>query len=1790
MTTLATTQGEYSSAVMSAVDSQHGVSHSGESLTSTVQAELESSLRTTIEFAEIDKSIVNNYLKNELTGLSLSEKEYVESELNATLAGQLNGAKLENVYLQKSLITLAQQHYLAKKTAGAKALYELALLYSSSEPEAFSILSHLAKISEKSITNNSSATEILACLAESTGYYERFLNLYPNSNSKLVEGAYRNIAYSYFCYFPKLLTYENYSLEAYQIAKNSLEIGLNRFPNSNGLLLLSQRILAWEHELISLQSLVDAVPEGVTLTLTNTSATSGKITVFPKLPYSDSQNISFDGAATLSRYKGHNYILTITIPVEGGESFSTSISLDESIADSTITWSPTGVEVAPSDNNETILNMDFGSVDYPYNLNYQRNIDVFNLFWFYVGNLTVDHFKVYRNGVEVGTTTSNAIDNLPLIHADNNYNYTVVAFDSSGNSSPVSPTLEITPGDLSAYSEFFDWLTAYFGDTNMLSIDDPDQDGLSNYQEFLANSDPTKAAGPNLLRGPRGFSTATMNWHGVEGITYQIMCNDTSENIVSVTGDSYTYRDLMPDTEYTFKIRIGETSDWSTPLTIKTLANNSYFQENSLTNKIDTILPAENITASNLIALLKSAIPEGETAFANIPQEQLEEFLNNELLKLENLNLTDEQWHSDEFEEIYIYNSLTKLAEVYFRVFLDDKTQQEYYQAAQSLYHVALNFQSNNPIVVSNTLNRIAEMELQASPITVDTLNQQMSVRLDFIAKFGDTYKENPLLNPYKSILSAYLNEFPNLLSYNNYNQDLRVTVDNLIDDWIEFSPSLTGQEYKDRVADWSLNSLMVDVAMPEGGVGKLLIRNISDKLTLSPFLYRNQAEADVREFLLDSTTQVVPVYSGHLYELELTTPVLGGNDWVRKIPAIRFESGKTITYSNNQWQSVDGENMLNVVANQPTTPYNLTANIYGDVFDLTWNFVTPDGFDVDYYNVYRGTQLIDSVDITTKFAIPRDMSADQVYSYTVSAVSTDGVETVLSEPFQVLPEFTKDDLTYFEWKQNYFGNQSVLATDDSDGDGLTNYQEFLLGSNPLLAPPQSSDDLELDKLSGIQSSYYIGSWLGIPNFSSLMPFKSDILNRFQFNSTIGNILDSGVADGVAVELKGYFEVPADGKYKFFLSSDDSSKLYIDDVVRINHDELNSQREILTELHLTAGIHTYKIEYFEYNSYAHLQLYWSGDSFERTRFDQSGLWYLEGESSDNFKEYLASQRDSDGDGLSDFFEIKIGTNRLDADSDNDGIDDATEVNTLYTDPLNADSNNNGINDGDELKLTDGQTVTDLSMLTFTPTILLTGDSFSSYTGLWRSVETSAQANVRRGKINYQFELAQSGIYRLNTQLKNIFETAEVANIDIYIDGELIAPAKVEISSSSVIHSEFTPFLPAGSHSISLDWDNYSSTQMLQIDGISLDRLTSLSNKEKSQKTLEKTILEKRNTISKNSSSRTSPAFIEGTAMYPQLVQVDNATATQLSGNKWYGEVQLTPDRATNVMVDFENSGLSSTEKINWETTNIITENGANIKIRKGDSLLLSASPENGKNSSECVIVYNNQEYTHKGKDDSVVIKFDSVGSFEITGSYTPKNDKKLDETSEYGSITVEVVDFSFGRDEVICWNNYAREWGTPLAEDGIEIVFDNRLKDASLTPLNTENLARVYIDDNKPRFVTARLADGPLLARQQLTGVDCNANGATYVKVIETYEDGSELVETLIVMSSPQESMTTELDIFVPGVLFETGEISLVISADEFDELGMKKVRFIRSAGVSTSICHTLRLYQSGEYIGLRLQ
>jgi len=110
--------------------------------------------------------------------------------------------------------------------------------------------------------------------------------------------------------------------------------------------------------------------------------------------------------------------------------------------------------------------------------------------------------------------------------------------------------------------------------------------------------------------------------------------------------------------------------------------------------------------------------------------------------------------------------------------------------------------------------------------------------------------------------------------------------------------------------------------------------------------------------------------------------------------------------------------------------------------------------------------------------------------------------------------------------------------------------------------------------VNGTDFKYYEGNWSVLPDFASLNPIKTGFANNF-------NISLANKTTQFGFSFTGYINVPVDGQYKFYTSSDDGSKLYIDNVLTVSNDGLHGRVEKSGLIGLKAGKHAIKGLFFQ---------------------------------------------------------------------------------------------------------------------------------------------------------------------------------------------------------------------------------------------------------------------------------------------------------------------------------------------------------------------------------------------------------------------------------------------------------------------------------------------------------------------------------------------------------------------------------------------------------------------------------
>jgi hypothetical protein len=112
-------------------------------------------------------------------------------------------------------------------------------------------------------------------------------------------------------------------------------------------------------------------------------------------------------------------------------------------------------------------------------------------------------------------------------------------------------------------------------------------------------------------------------------------------------------------------------------------------------------------------------------------------------------------------------------------------------------------------------------------------------------------------------------------------------------------------------------------------------------------------------------------------------------------------------------------------------------------------------------------------------------------------------------------------------------------------------------------------------KRPGLTYSYYEGTWDAIPDFSRLVPSR---------RGTIPNCTFEPVAhrdELWGAQFRGYIDVPRSGLYRFFLTSDDGSRLVLDGDPVVENDGAHAPREKSGFALLDAGPHRFDLQYFQ---------------------------------------------------------------------------------------------------------------------------------------------------------------------------------------------------------------------------------------------------------------------------------------------------------------------------------------------------------------------------------------------------------------------------------------------------------------------------------------------------------------------------------------------------------------------------------------------------------------------------------
>ena len=124
-----------------------------------------------------------------------------------------------------------------------------------------------------------------------------------------------------------------------------------------------------------------------------------------------------------------------------------------------------------------------------------------------------------------------------------------------------------------------------------------------------------------------------------------------------------------------------------------------------------------------------------------------------------------------------------------------------------------------------------------------------------------------------------------------------------------------------------------------------------------------------------------------------------------------------------------------------------------------------------------------------------------------------------------------------------------------------------------------------------IEFAYYEGNWQELPEFSKLKPIASGKTASFDVNL--------GQPNNFGIVFKARFRIAREGKYRFFLGSDDGSRLKIDGEQVADSDGVHPLSFKSGDVDLIVGTHQFEVEYFESGGEQELRVEFEGPGVKR---------------------------------------------------------------------------------------------------------------------------------------------------------------------------------------------------------------------------------------------------------------------------------------------------------------------------------------------------------------------------------------------------------------------------------------------------------------------------------------------------------------------------------------------------------------------------------------------------------------
>ena len=137
-------------------------------------------------------------------------------------------------------------------------------------------------------------------------------------------------------------------------------------------------------------------------------------------------------------------------------------------------------------------------------------------------------------------------------------------------------------------------------------------------------------------------------------------------------------------------------------------------------------------------------------------------------------------------------------------------------------------------------------------------------------------------------------------------------------------------------------------------------------------------------------------------------------------------------------------------------------------------------------------------------------------------------------------------------------------------------------------------------KLGGLTYEYYERGLPELPEFDRLTPEATGTCENF-------TLVVARRKGDFALRFRGILTVPADGDYRFYTTSDDGTRLLIDEKIVVENNGIHPAQERSAPVKLSAGDHTMTVLYFDGGGQTALKVEWQPPGGKRDAIPDSAL-------------------------------------------------------------------------------------------------------------------------------------------------------------------------------------------------------------------------------------------------------------------------------------------------------------------------------------------------------------------------------------------------------------------------------------------------------------------------------------------------------------------------------------------------------------------------------------------------------